>query len=192
MLQLNSHAKGFTNPKINDTSKSVLNQNQGVSWRDRFIPSGMYFSWSLLKKSPLRNTLQWVSHITASQAPENTLTWKTVHENSSCCDSWSASGSFNFTFWASQIRGAGILQGLGMGIVSSVFAGHCNELTARPTKAYPRPLPGGSPIKMCRNAGRKTTELDPNIKITARLLGPCSCSLRSSRSCLFNNRGQQP
>lgn len=42
-----------------------------------------------------------------------------------------------------------------MGIVSSAFAGHCAELTAGPSKAYSRPLPGGSPIKMCRNARRK-------------------------------------
>lgn len=56
-----------------------------------------------------------------------------------------------------------------MGIVSSAFAGHCAELTAG---AYPRPLPGGSPIKMCRNARRKksSAELNPNVKITALLI----------------------
>lgn len=66
-----------------------------------------------------------------------------------------------------------------MGIVSSARrAGHCAELTAGPSEACPRPLPGGSPIKMCRNARRKgkkkkkksSAELGPNVKITARRL----------------------
>lgn len=42
-----------------------------------------------------------------------------------------------------------------MGIVSSARAGHCAELTTGPSEAYPRPLPGGSPIKKCRNARRR-------------------------------------
>lgn len=47
-----------------------------------------------------------------------------------------------------------------MGIVRSSSAGHCAELTAKPAEAKRSPLPGGSPIKMCRNVKRKVTELD--------------------------------
>lgn len=46
------------------------------------------------------------------------------------------------------------------------------ELTAGPSEADPRPLPGGSPIKMCRNARRKKLHrTGSNSKITAPLLG---------------------
>lgn len=51
-------------------------------------------------------------------------------------------------------EGAGILLGLGWSIVPFASASHCAELTARPAGAKLSPLPGGSPIRMCRNAGR--------------------------------------
>lgn len=42
-----------------------------------------------------------------------------------------------------------------MGIVPSAFSGYCTDLTATPT--WVKPLPGSSPIKMCRNAERGKT-----------------------------------
>lgn len=92
-----------------------------------------------------------------------------MHENLSPCDSWCASGLLNITFLGQLDQRSGNSSGIRMGIVPSAFAGHCAELTARPAEAKPSPLPGGSPIKMCRNARRKVTELDPHIRIIASL-----------------------
>lgn len=39
-----------------------------------------------------------------------------------------------------------------MGIVPSAFSAYCTDLTATPASV--RPLPGSSPIKMCKNAER--------------------------------------
>lgn len=136
----------------------------------------------------LRATVQLVSHITASLTPYNKLTWKTVHENLSPCDSWWASGLLNITFLGQLDQRSRNSSGIRMGIVPSAFAGHCAELKARQAKAKPRPQPRGSPIRMCRNARRKITELDPLIKIIASLLGPSRCSLDSSRACLLDKK----
>ena len=83
----------------------------------------------------LRNTARPVSHITASMAPYNKLTWTTVHENSSPCDSWWASGLLNITFLGQLDQRSRNSSGIRMSIVHSAFAGHCAELTAR----QPRP-----------------------------------------------------
>lgn len=137
---------------------------------------------------PHKATVLPVSHITASLTPYNKLTWKTVHENLSPCDSWWASGLLNITFLGQLDQRSGNSSGIRMGIVPIAFAGHCAELTARPAEAKPRPQPRGSPIKMCRNARRKITGLDPQIRITASLHCPSSCSLDWSRICLLDRR----
>lgn len=140
---------------------------------------------------PLGATVLPVSHITASPSPYSKLAWKTVHESLSPCDSRWASGLLNITFLGQLDQRSGNSSGISMGIVPSAFSGHCAELTARPAEAKPSPPPGGSPIKMCRNARRKVTELDPHIKITASLYGPCSRSLDSHRACLLENEKTQ-
>lgn len=69
-----------------------------------------------------------------------------------------------------------------MGIVSSARADHCAELTAGRSEAYPRPLPEGSPIKMCRNARRREREKKTPqdwIQTLGSLLhswGPCTAA----------------
>lgn len=84
----------------------------------------------------------------------------TVHENLSLCDSWWASGLLSITFLVQKDQRNRNSSGIRMGIVRSSSVGHCAELTAKPAEAKRSPLPGGSPIKMCRNVKRKVTELD--------------------------------
>lgn len=93
-----------------------------------------------------------VSHMAASLASYSTLTMRAVHENRFLCDSWWASGLLNIAFLGQQDQRSRNSSGIRTGIVPSAFSGYCTDLTATPS--WVRPLPGSSPIKMCRNAER--------------------------------------
>lgn len=71
-------------------------------------------------------------------------------------------GPFNVAFLGPLDQRGRNSSGIRMGIVPSEFSGYCTELTATPARV--RPLPGSSPIKMCRNAEREVgwfIKLDP-------------------------------
>lgn len=105
--------------------------------------------WSFWGMQP---TVMPVSHMAASLPSYSTLTMSAVHENRFLCDSWWASGLFNITFLGQLDQRSRNSSGIRTGIVPSAFSGYCTDLTATP--AWVRPLPGSSPIKMCRNAER--------------------------------------
>lgn len=102
-----------------------------------------------------RATVLPVSHIAASQSPYSKLT-----QCMRTCLSAIPGEPPAFTFLVQLDQRNRNSSGIRMGIVRSSSAGHCAELTAKPAEAKRSPLPGGSPIKMCRNVKRKVTELN--------------------------------